>query len=234
VTHPIRPVLAAAARGEFPDPDGTVEIVPPWRPGVEGVVALTGRAYVATELPADQVLDCGIDGFGSALDPGFVSWLAGPGGWLDCLDVLVTALGTGAGGPPRRDDLSGHRRARHARQVRGEVAVHADERGLVTVGAGIGGLAEIGIEVAEAMRNRGVGRSLVPTRWAWSRPVSPCWQRWHLGTRRAYGSSWPPGSGHSGPCIWCVRAEPELSRSRRHLHSSRRSRVASQRSPHVR
>jgi hypothetical protein len=116
---------------------------------------------VATELPADQVLDCGIDGFGSALDPGFVSWLAGPGGWLDCLDVLVTALGTGAGGPPRRDDLSGHRRARHARQVRGEVAVHADERGLVTVGAGIGGLAEIGIEVAEAMRNRGVGRSLV-------------------------------------------------------------------------
>jgi GNAT superfamily N-acetyltransferase len=161
VTHPVGLVLAAAVRGEFPEPDGSVEIVPPWQGGVEGVVALTGRAYVATELPADHVLARDVDGFGSALAPAFIGWLAGPGGWLDCLDVLVGAMGTGAGGPPRRDDLLEHRRARHARQVRGEVVVHADERGVVTVGAGIGGLAEIGVEVAESHRNRGVGRSLV-------------------------------------------------------------------------
>jgi hypothetical protein len=161
VTHPVGLVLAAATRGEFPQPDCTVEIVGPWHPGVEGIVALTGRAYVATELPADQVLGRGINGFGSALDPGFVSWLAGPAGWMDCLDVLVGAQGTGGGGPPRRDDLAGHRRARHARQVRRDVVVHADERGVVTVGTGIGGLAEIGVEVADAMRNRGAGRSLI-------------------------------------------------------------------------
>ena len=161
MTHPVGLVLAAATRGEFPEPDGTVEVVPPWRLGVEGVVALTGRAYVATELAADRVHDRGINGFGSALDPGFVAWLAGPDGWLDCLDVLVGALGTGSGGPPRRDDLSGHRRARHARQVRDDVVVHADERGIVTVAVGIGGLAEIGVEVAVPMRNKGIGRSLV-------------------------------------------------------------------------
>lgn len=161
MTHPLGAVLAAAVHGAFPQPDGAVEVIRPWRRDVEGVVALTGRAYVATELPADRVLGRDINGFGSALDPEFVRWLAGPGGWLDCLDVLVGAAGTGVGGPPRRDDLSEHRRARHARQVRGEVIVHADERGIVTVGTGIGGLAEIGVEVAESMRNRGVGRSLV-------------------------------------------------------------------------
>ena len=161
MTHPVGLVLAAATRGEFPDPDGTVEIGRPWRAGVEGVVALTGRAYVATELPVDQIVGHDLDGFGSALDPGFVGWLAGPGGWLDTLDVLVGATGTGAGGPPRRADLAGHRRARHARQVRGDVVVHADQRGVVTVGTGVGGLAEIGVEVAESMRNRGVGRGLL-------------------------------------------------------------------------
>jgi GNAT superfamily N-acetyltransferase len=161
VTHPVGLVLAAATRGEFPEPDGTVEVLPPWQPGVEGVVALTGRAYVATERPAERVRERGINGFGTALDPGFVRWLAGPNGWLDCLDVLVGAVGTGTGGPPRRDDLREHRRARHARQVRGDVVIHADERGIVTVGLGIGGLAEVGVEVDESMRNRGVGRSLV-------------------------------------------------------------------------
>ena len=161
MTHPVGLVLAAAIHSEFPEPDGTVEIVSPWRPGVEGVVALTGRAYVATELPVGQVLGRCLDGFGSALDPGFISWLAGPGGWMDTLDVLVGALGTGAGGPPRRDDLLGHRRARHALQVRGDLVVHADQRGVVTVGTGIGGLTEIGVEVAESMRNQGVGRSLI-------------------------------------------------------------------------
>ncbi|MGH8825586.1 MAG: hypothetical protein ACRDVN_14095 [Jiangellaceae bacterium] len=161
MTHVLARVLTDAAHGRFPEPDGTVEVVPPWLAGVEGVVALTGRAYVATDLRADDVLSQDPDGFGSALDPGFVAWLAGPGGWCDCLDVLVVALATGTGGPPRRDDLDDHRRTRHASQVRGEVVVHGDERGMVTLGAGIGGLAEIGVEVPADARARGVGRALV-------------------------------------------------------------------------
>ncbi len=161
MTHLLGRVLNDAAHGRFPEPDGTVEVLPPWRPGIEGVVALTGRAYVATELRAEDVLAQGLDGYGSALDPGFIGWLAGPGGWCDCLDVLVVALGTGAGDLPRRDDLDDHRRARHARQVRSDVVVHGDDRGVVTLGVGVGGLAEIGVEVPVDARTQGIGRSLV-------------------------------------------------------------------------
>jgi hypothetical protein len=119
VTHVVGQVLSDAARGRFPEPDGAVEVVAPWKPGVAGVVALTGRAYVATTRDARDVL---------------------------------------AEGP---DDLSDHRRLRHARQVRDDVVVHGDDRGMITFGTGIGGLKEIGVEVPVRARNRGVDRALV-------------------------------------------------------------------------
>ncbi|HJU97901.1 MAG TPA: hypothetical protein VJ644_08000 [Jiangellaceae bacterium] len=161
MTHLLGLVLTEAAHGRFPEPDGAVEVVAPWKQGVAGVVALTGRAYVATTRDARDVLAQGPDGYGKALDPGFIAWLAGADGWCDCLDLLVAGLGTGRGGPPAREDLSDHRRLRHARQVRDDVAVHGDDRGLITLGMGIGGLREIGVEVPVRARNRGVGRALV-------------------------------------------------------------------------
>ncbi|MGH8774011.1 MAG: hypothetical protein ACRDWI_02205 [Jiangellaceae bacterium] len=164
MTHPLGHVLAEAANGRFPDTDGIVDVVAPWRRGVEGVVAFTGHAYVATELPAADVLARRPDGFGGALHPRFVTWLAGPAGWCDSLDVLVVSLGTGlaerGGGLQRRDEPDG-RRVRHARTVRDDVVVYGDERGMVTLGVGIGGLAEIGVEVPDTTRGRGGGRALV-------------------------------------------------------------------------
>lgn len=159
--HPIGDLLAAAALGRFPEPDGSVEVVPPWLPGVEGVVSLTGRAYVATTRPAADVLAHRPDGFGGAVDPRFVSWLAGPNGWCDCLDVLLMAAGTGAGGPPPRPALADHYRVRHARLVRAGVVVHGDDRGLITLGTGVGGLPEVGVELTEPAHRRGAGRSLI-------------------------------------------------------------------------
>lgn len=160
-THPVGDLLAAAARGVFPEPDGSVEVVRPWLPGVEGVVSLTGRAYVATTRPAADVLAHRPDGFGGAVDPRFVTWLAGPDGWYDCLDVLLMSVGTGAGGPPSRPELANHPRVRHARLVRVGVVVHGDGRGLITLGAGVGGLPEIGVELTEPAHRRGAGRSLI-------------------------------------------------------------------------
>lgn len=159
--HPIGTVLAEAAAGRFPEPDGSVEVVPPWRPDVEGVVSLSGRAYIATSRPESEVRKHGPDGFGGAVDPRFISWLAGPAGWCDCLDAVLVAVGTGAGGPPERADLADHPRVHHARLVRADVAVHADDRGLVTLGSGLGGLPEIGVEVVDGGRGRGAGRSLI-------------------------------------------------------------------------
>jgi hypothetical protein len=161
VSHVLGNVLTDAAHGRFPEPDGGVEVVAPWKPGVAGVVALTGRAYVATTRDAREVLAQGPDGYGKALDPAFIAWLAGADGWCDCLDILVAGVGTGRGGPQLRDDLTHHRRLRHARQVRDDVVVHGDDRGMITLGTGIGGLQEIGVEVPAPDRNRGVGRSLV-------------------------------------------------------------------------
>jgi ribosomal protein S18 acetylase RimI-like enzyme len=159
-THRVGEVLAEAARGRFPEPDGTVEVVSPWLPGVEAVVSLTGRAYIATGRPTAAVLARRPDGFGGAVDPRFVTWLAGPAGWYDCLDVLLMSVGTGAGGPPSRPDLADHPRARHAGLIRADVVVYGDRRGLITLGAGVGRLPEIGVELADAT-GTGVGRSLI-------------------------------------------------------------------------
>lgn len=159
--HQLGVILTDAAHGRFPEPDGSVEIVPPWHAGVEGVVALSGRAYVVTNRPESEVMAWRLDGYGKAVDPRFVTWLAGSDGWCDCLDVLLVSFGTGVGGPPRRDDLADHPRAEHARLVRTDVDVFGDARGLVTLGVGVGGLAELGVEVAPDLRGHHHGRSLV-------------------------------------------------------------------------
>lgn len=158
--HPIARVLIDAAHGRFPDADGSVEVVPPWRPGVEGVLSMTGRAYIATTRASDSVLAHELDGYGRAVDPRFISWLAGPSGWCDCLDAVLMAFGTATEGPPLRRELADHPRARHARLLRDEVTVHGDDRGLITLGRGVGGLPEVGIEV-RGQSNGGAGRSLI-------------------------------------------------------------------------
>jgi hypothetical protein len=35
--HPLACLIAAAAAGRFPEPDGGGERVPPWRPGLEAI-----------------------------------------------------------------------------------------------------------------------------------------------------------------------------------------------------
>lgn len=154
-------VLREAARGRFPAVDGGMDVVPPWLPGVEGVVALTGHAYVATSLPREVVLAAGADGYGRANDPQVLLALAGPSGDVDCLDVLLVASGTGRTTLPERHDLDDHPRVRHARRSRAGVHVHGDDRGLVTVGTGVGGLAELSFEVPPGVRGHGHGRALL-------------------------------------------------------------------------
>ena len=100
--HPLAGLIAAAAAGRFPDPDGGWRRVPPWRPGLEAVVSFTGHAVfaVAPDIPDHRLAALGADGFGGAHDPRLIAALAGPEGWIDCLDMLMRH-GTGrAGAPP--------------------------------------------------------------------------------------------------------------------------------------
>jgi hypothetical protein len=56
--------------------------------------------------------------------------------------------------------MADHPRVAHARLIRDEVEVFGDDRGLITLGRGVGGLAELGIEIL-AGHGAGAGRSLI-------------------------------------------------------------------------
>ena len=117
--HPLAGLIADAAAGRFPDPDGGWRRVPPWRPGLEAVVSFTGHAVfaVAPDIPDHRLAALGADGFGGAHDPRLIAALAGPGGWIDCLDMLMAGRGTGQ----RRRAATADRPARPCRPPPGAV-----------------------------------------------------------------------------------------------------------------
>lgn len=169
--HRIGEVLHHAAAGAFPPADGAIEVVGPARPPVETVLSLTGHAVIATAVRPDVVHATGVHAFGGTVAPAFLLWLAGDGGEIGTEDLVLVATGRGDGGLPERADLDDHPRVRHARSLRTDVRVLGDERGLVTLGRGIGGLTELSVEVtadpghdgADAAGGvpAGVGRDLV-------------------------------------------------------------------------
>lgn len=151
-------ILTEAADGRFPDADGSWVQVAPWRAGVEAVVAFTGFAVLAVDGPVPGSAD-GF-GFGGAHDPRLIAALAGPDGWIDSLDALLVARGTG--GPAvlcERPDLTAHPRVAFARGVRDDVRVLGRATGdeLAVLARGIVGLS---MEVPPAARG-GTGRALV-------------------------------------------------------------------------
>jgi hypothetical protein len=162
--HPLLHTMLEAADGRFPPEDGLVDVYPAAGRN-EAVLAFTARACVATALPRDLVLAQGPDGYGRALAPDFLRWLAGPTGWIDSIDALLVARGTRRSGTvgalPERPDLADHPRVAFARQLREDVQVFGDDRGLVTLARGLAGRREISVEVPAAVRGRGHGRALV-------------------------------------------------------------------------
>ncbi len=150
-------LLREAAQGRFPPDDGGWDLARPWRDDVGAVLAFTGHAVVVPPSAVDHasLTHLGIGGFGSAHAPHVITALAGPGGWIDNLDVLQIRVPARAVHGERhatlvdRPDLADHPRARYARRLRDDVRVLglADgSRALVTLGRGIGGLLEVGIE----------------------------------------------------------------------------------------
>lgn len=110
--------------------------------------------------PADAVRAKGVDGYGSALSPEFLLWLAGDGGHVGCQDAVLLSYGTSGRGLPRQDHLDDHPRVRHARTLRSRFEVYGDETGFVTIGIGLGGLTELSVELT-ADHGRGYGRLLI-------------------------------------------------------------------------
>jgi hypothetical protein len=156
----LRGVLLDATAGRFPPADGRVDVVPVPDGETEAVLALTGHAYVQADVGVEAVLAAGADGFGGATSPAFLLWLAA-GGRVGSLDVVLWAPGTGGEMLIRTAAFDEHPRVRAARAVRREVEVYGDERGIVTLGRGLGGLWELGIELPALRQGRGRGRRLI-------------------------------------------------------------------------
>ncbi|WP_229074911.1 hypothetical protein [Actinoplanes sp. DH11] len=152
-----------AADGRFPPVDGGVTVMPPLAGGLACSIAFTGHAVIATGRAEDEVLARKPDGFGGSMSPDFLRWLAGPAGWIGVIDATLVRRGTG--GTPQLPALDGadeHPRVRYAKEVRTDVRIFGDERGLITVAAGLAGRTELSIEVADPQAgSRGHGRSLI-------------------------------------------------------------------------
>jgi hypothetical protein len=105
--HPLAVLITEAVGGRYPAADGGWRRVPPWRPGLEGIVAFTGHAVlaVAPDISDARIIELGANGLGGAHDPRLVAALAGPDGWIDSLDVLLAGRGTGEA---RADPRPGH------------------------------------------------------------------------------------------------------------------------------
>jgi hypothetical protein len=165
--HPLLALFHRAADGRFPPADGRVTVLPALPDGLECSVAFTGHAVITTALPEEDVLAQGPDGYGGSLAPDFLRFLAGPAGRIGTLDAVLVARGTSnpadaARQLPVRLDAEDHPRVRHARDLRTDVRVHGDARGLVTLANGLAGRRELSIELADpANASRGRGRSLL-------------------------------------------------------------------------
>ncbi|MDX3798986.1 hypothetical protein PV723_09525 [Streptomyces sp. AK04-3B] len=165
--HPLLAYFLDAADGRFPPADGAVTVLPalpvPSGP-LEASVAFTGHAVVATALAGPAVHALRPDGFGGSMGPDFLRALAGPTGWIGSVDAVLVRRG--AGGTARLQPLSGadgHPRVRYARRLRAGVRVFGDDRGLVTLAAGLAGRTELSVELhaPDDGGHGGRGRSLL-------------------------------------------------------------------------
>jgi GNAT superfamily N-acetyltransferase len=163
--HPLLDLLLAAVRGQFPPVDGGVTVVPALDGGLEAIVGFTGHAVVATSLPLADVLDAGADGYGGAMEPDVQRFVAGPTGWIGVHDVTLAGVGLGDAGSdpllPAREDLGSHPRVALALDLRCDVRVHGDDRGVVTVARGLAGRTELSLELEPDQQGRGAGAGLL-------------------------------------------------------------------------
>lgn len=167
-------LVVGAWRGEHLPTDGSWQRIAPWKTGLYAVFSFTGHAAVsAPEGVSDtELTQWDVNGFGGAHDPRVMTRLAGEDGWVDVLDAVLVATGTGNSALVPRPDLIDHPRVRHAREIRDEVGVFGwpgRDDVVVTLGRSLGGLPVVSYEVAPQARGEGWGtrtvtaaRGLVP------------------------------------------------------------------------
>ncbi|MGW8763098.1 GNAT family N-acetyltransferase [Streptomyces sp. NPDC055815] len=160
-------ILAAAARGEFPPPDGSTTVVPQPGPRDAGVLAFTAHSVVFTDADPEWVRAAlaatSADPLAASMNPAFLlALMARTGRHMNTIDLLTVA--DALPGPPplelREIDDPSHPRVARALKFRDEVRVWAADGGVLVLGRGVGGRWEAAVEVDEEVRHRGLGRAL--------------------------------------------------------------------------
>lgn len=161
-THRLATLLHAAAFGEFPPADGTVEVLSPPPGPAMAVVGLTGRYVVATSAP-----ECWVrEHLPSAdlLAPMAPRFLAALGREIarrdDGVDVLLAAPGLEGHARLVEVQRDAHPRVVRANAHRQDVRVFEDPSGaaVLITGRGLALRAEVAVEVEDEARGRGLAR----------------------------------------------------------------------------
>ncbi|GHG98133.1 GNAT family N-acetyltransferase [Streptomyces lanatus] len=161
-------ILDAAGRGVFPPADGGTTVVPQLCRRDAGVLSFTAHSVVFVDEDPRWVydtldsLDC--DRLAATMNPRFLSALLDrTGRTVETIDAMLVADPL-PGEPPlalTEIEDADHPRITYARGRRDGVRAWTAEGGVVVTGRGIGGRLEVSVEVDEAVRHRGLGRSLV-------------------------------------------------------------------------
>ncbi|WP_253804117.1 GNAT family N-acetyltransferase [Kitasatospora paracochleata] len=160
-------ILAEAARGAFPAPDGSVTVVPQPSDREAGVLALTAHAVVfCDEDPRwirETIAAAPTDALAAPLSPHVLVALAARTGRTLGNTDLLTVADRLPGEPPvalREITDREHPRIVRALAFRDDVRVWAADGGLLALGRGVAGRWEAAIEVEPTARERGLGRAL--------------------------------------------------------------------------
>lgn len=160
-------ILDAAARGQFPAPDGTTTVVAQPSQRDAGVIAFTAHSVVFTDEDPQWVravlasMQC--DELAAAMNPRFLSALLDRTGRANDTIDLLTVAGRLHGEPALSlCEISDpdHPRALRARRCRDDVRVWKTQGGVLVLGRGVAGRWEAAVEVDEDARHKGVGRAL--------------------------------------------------------------------------
>ncbi|NEB05756.1 GNAT family N-acetyltransferase [Streptomyces sp. SID13726] len=186
----LRDILDAAARGVLPPADGGTTVVRQASPRDAGVLAFTGHSVVFTDEDPRWVydtlrgLDC--DALAATMNPRFLTaFLDRTGRRTDTVDAMLVADPLPGEPPLRLTEIEDarHPRVRYARRRRDGVRAWTAEGGVIVIGRGIGGRAEVSVEVDEEARHRGLGRALVTA--ARQLTAEPLWAQISPGNARS-------------------------------------------------
>ncbi|MFE1442443.1 GNAT family N-acetyltransferase [Streptomyces sp. NPDC058739] len=164
----LRDVLDAAARGEFPPPDGRTTVVPQPSPRDAGVMAFTAHSVVFIDEDQRWVhdtlrgLDC--DPLAATMNPRFLAaLLERTGRTTECVDAVLVAAPLPGEAQLPLEEISdpSHPRVAYARERRDDVRAWTARGGVLVTGRGVAGRLEVSVEIDEDARHRGLGRALV-------------------------------------------------------------------------